>query len=155
MDKSKILSEVYTFLQSNFQMVVGTFDTYPWCATVYYTSDESLHLYFLSNPETIHCKQLAIQPSVSVCIADAPQNPTSKKKGLQMYGIAEQISDKQKIMHALHLWRKTLNVTSDAYTYEGMLKKAISGRMFKITPKKIKFFNEELWGEGNEPIVEL
>lgn len=88
-------------------------------------------------------------------IAESPQDPNSKKKGLQIFGIAEQISGERKVTHALTLWKNTLGVTSSAYTYAGMVKKTINGRMYKVTPKKIKFFNEELWEEGKEETIDL
>lgn len=48
-----------------------------------------------------------------------------------------------------------MGVTSDAYTYTGMMKKAIKGKMYKVTIKKVKFFNQELWQDGNEPLIEF
>ncbi len=36
-----------------------------------------------------------------------------------------------------------------------MMSKLIDGRMYKVIPKKIKFFNQELWEEGKEPLIEL
>lgn len=109
----------------------------------------------MSSPETLHCKHISENPKVALTIADSPQNPGSKKKGVQIYGLAEKISGKQKITHAISLWRKTLNVSSEAYTYEGMMKKLIDGRMYKINPKKLKFFNQEIWEEGDEPVIEF
>jgi len=143
------------FLQANFQMVIATYGQHPWIATVYYSLDKDLNIYFLRDPDTIHCRQIAKNPEVALSIADSPQKPAGKKKGLQIYGLAEQISGMHKIVHSLNLWRKTLGVTGDKYTYQGMMKKAIKGRMYKVTPKKIKFFNEELWEEGKEPLIEL
>ncbi|MFZ1720991.1 MAG: pyridoxamine 5'-phosphate oxidase family protein [Microgenomates group bacterium] len=151
----KPIEHISDFIKSNTQMTIATYGDSPWIATVYYSSDDALNLYFLSDPDTIHCHHIKVNPNVAVSIADSPQAPSSNKIGLQISGIAEQISDKKKIVHALDLWRKTLGVTSNAYTYAGMMKKAIKGRMFKVTPNKIKFFNEELWEEGSEPVVEL
>lgn len=38
-----------------------------------------------------------------------------------------------------------------------MINNTITGRMYQITPKKIKFFNQELFDveDGKEPILEL
>ncbi|MCD8507476.1 pyridoxamine 5'-phosphate oxidase family protein [Candidatus Woesebacteria bacterium] len=74
-------------------MVLATYGEHPWIATLYYSSDEELNVYFLSNPETLHCKQIVENPHVALSIADSPQEPSSKKKGIQIYGLAEQISD--------------------------------------------------------------
>lgn len=155
MERSEIIRHIFEFLQSHFQMVVSTYSSYPWTATLYYSVDQDMNIYFLSSPETIHCRQIEKNPKVSVAVVDSPQRPASLKKGIQIYGKAKRISGANKIRYALELWKKTLDVTSPLYTYEGMMKKAIKGRMYKITPKRIKFFNEALWKEGDEPLVEL
>lgn len=155
MNSDQVLKHAKEFIKPRYQMVIATFGEHPWIASLHYSYDEDLNIYFLSNPETLHCKQIAENPQVALTIADSPQEPSSKKKGVQLYGFAEQITDKQKIIHALSLWRKTLNVTSESYTYEGMMKKLINGRMYKITPKKLKFFNQEIWEEGEEPFIKL
>lgn len=148
MKKNEVQTQVFEYLRSNFQMAIATYGDYPWIATVYYSIDETLNLYFLSDPKTIHCSQIKKNPNVAIAIADSPQNPAQNKKGIQLYGFAEEISGMHKIKHALSLWKKTLGVTSDAYTYEGMMKQAITGRMYKVTPKKIKYMNPELWKEA-------
>jgi uncharacterized protein YhbP (UPF0306 family) len=155
LSKEENLAHIKKFLESHFQMVVATNDRFPWICTVYYSIDSDLNIYFLTGPSTIHGKQIAKNPKVAVAIADAPQTPTSKKKGLQIYGVCKQISGARKVTHAITLWKQTLGVTSKDYSYEGMIKKAITGRMYKITPKKIKFYNEELWEEGDECLIEL
>jgi len=150
------LVHIKKYLSNKFQLVLATTGgEHPWISTLFYSTDDQMNIYFLTNPKTLHGKQLAKNPKVAVAIADSPQVPSSKKRGLQIYGICEQISGARKISHATNLWKKTLGVTSRDYSYEGMIKKAISGRMYKITPKKIKFFNEELWEEGEEIMIEL
>src|SRR3989344_7711127 len=155
MKNREALKYIKDFLNNNFQMVIATNGKHAWIATVYYSTDKDLNIYFLSDPNTIHCRHIAKNPKIALSIADSPQKPASKKKGLQIYGLAEKISGMHKIVYALNLWRRTLGVTSNLYTYEGMLKKAVKGRMYKVIPKKIKFFNEELWDEGKEPILEV
>jgi len=111
--------------------------------------------YFISDPKTLHGSHIATNPHVAISVSDSPQHLSSKKKGIQIYGIATQLTNKEEIVFGLDLWRKMLGVTSDAYTYEGMMKHKIQGRLFKITPKKMKYFNEELWEEGKEKMITL
>lgn len=138
-------------------MMVATFGEYPWIASVYYSFDKDLNLYFLSDPATLHCRQIAQNPQVSVAIADSHQKVTELKKGLQIYGLARQISPVAKIKHVLRSWKETVGVKDKELTYENMLKKVIKGRMYKIAPKKIKYFNQELFpvSDGKEPVLEL
>lgn len=153
--REQTMVEIKKYLESHFQMAVATSGRFPWICTVYYSIDSDLNIYFLTGPLTIHGKQIAKNPKVAVAISDAPQSPNSKKKGLQIYGLCKRISGARKVTHAITLWKQTLGVTSKDYSYEGMVKKAISGRMYKITPKKIKFFNEEMAEEGKELLIEL
>lgn len=155
MEQHVLLSHIKQFLNDHFQMVIATVGEHPWIATVYYTTDSEMNLYFLSDPTTIHCHQIAENPAVAVSIADAPQAPAGDKVGLSIYGEAEQVSGKNRIIHALNLWKNSLGVTSEKYSYEGMLQKAITGRMYKITPKKMKFFNTNLYEEEEVPLIEL
>lgn len=151
--QTEVLSLIKQFLNERYQMTVATYGKFPWIATVYYSLDDDLKLYFLSDPDTIHCKQIAENSRVAVLIGDSPQLPTSNKKCVQISGLAKQVSGRHKIKHSLDLWRQAVGVTSSAYTYEGMMKKAIKGRMYQVTPQRIKFFNEELWEEGSEPEI--
>ncbi len=155
MNNQQVLKHVKEFVKSRYQMVLATNGEHPWIATLYYSVDDKLNFYFLSDPKTLHCRHIAKNPKVAFSIADSPQPPGSQKQGIQLYGLAHEVSGRQKIVHALSLWRKTLNVSDEAYTYHGMVKKLIEGRMYKVTPVKIKYFSEVLWEEGNEPTIQL
>ena len=148
---------LHDFLKKHKLMFIATQGNHPWIAAVYYTFDNDLNLYFLSSPETLHVKQIEKNPEVAVAISDSNQKLTDLKKGLQIYGKVKQISDLNKIKHAVNLWKKSLGYKGSEISYENMINKVIKGRMFKITPKKIKFFNQELFDveDCREPILTL
>ncbi len=148
---------IHDFLSQHQLMSLATYGEHPWIASVYYSFDKDLNLYFLSDPATLHCRQIAKNNQVAISIADSRQEVSILKKGLQIYGIAKRISEVKKIKHALSMWKETLKVTNPELTYSNMLKKVIKGRMYQITPKKIKFFNQELFPveDGQEPILDL
>lgn len=154
MAKQSILTKdlVLKFLAENKLMAVATYGDFPWIATVYYTFDKNLNLYFLSNPATLHAQQILKNPKVAVSIANSSQDINKPKRGLQLSGIAQQISGLEKIKYALDLWKTNLKVVNPKLTY-----KAVTGRMFKITPKRIKLFDQELFKveDGKEPVLEL
>jgi uncharacterized protein YhbP (UPF0306 family) len=143
--------------QHNLMQIATCGNDHPWIASVYYSFDNDLNLYFLSSPTTIHCKQIVENENVAVAITNSNQSISGFKKGLQIYGIAEQISNVSKIKHALKLWKDSLKVENDELTHENMVKKVLSGRMYKISPRKIKFFNQELFKvkDGEEPMLIL
>lgn len=150
-------AQVFQFISQHNFMIVATYGDFPWIASVYYSFDNDLNLYFLSDPATLHCKQIAQNPAVAVAIADSHQPVSKLKKGLQLWGVAKQISGEKKINHALTLWKKSLNVKNPQLTYTNMLKKVITGRMYQISPKRIKLFDQELFKveDGKEPVLEL
>lgn len=151
----KILIE---YLSQHNLMQVATYGSeHPWITSVYYTFDDNLNLYFLSSPNTIHCQQILENPQVAVAITNTQQSLSAKKKGVQLFGTAQQISDVAKIKHALSLWKQHLGVKDQELSYENMAKKVIKSKMYKITPQKIKFFNQELFDvpDGKEPILEM
>lgn len=149
------LEHISKYLSDHIQMSVSTSADFPWIFTAYYAVDDNLNLYFLTSPSTIHGKQLVNNPHVAVAIADSPQNPTGKKAGLQMSGLCTELIAEEEIRTGLELWRSKLKVESPDYTYEGMQANKISGRIYKIVPKKLKFFNEALQEEGKEKFIEL
>lgn len=133
-------------------MCVATSGSFPWIATVFYTFDDNLHLYFLSDPSTLHCKQIAQNNKVAVAIANSSQNINKPKRGLQIYGIAEQLSSVEKVTQALKMWKQYLHVRDPKLTY-----KAVKNSMYRIAPKRIKLFDQELFkaDDGEEPVMEL
>lgn len=133
-------------------MVLATSGKFPWIATVYYSFDEDLNLYFLSDPSTLHCKQIAKNNKVAVAIAESPQDINKPKKGLQISGVAQQLSEIEKITQALKLWKQYLHVRDPKLTA-----KAVKNKMYKISPKRIKLFDQDLFqgADGEEPILEL
>ncbi len=143
---------VREFLGKNNFMTVATYGDIPWIASVYYTFDKDLNIYFLSSETTLHCQQIAKNPKVAVAIADSHQNINKPKRGLQMYGVASQISGISKVKFALQLWKSNLGVVDPKLTYKAVMKS-----MYKITPKRIKLFDQELFKvkDGEEPVLEL
>ncbi len=149
------LANIQKFLVDHVQMSASTSGEFPWIFTAYYATDNDLNIYFLTGPSTIHGQQLIDNPKVAVAIADSPQDLMSKKAGLQLSGVCTQLTDEKEVRVGLDLWRTKLKVESSDYTYEGMQTGKIESRMYKIVPKKLKFFNEALQEEGKEKLIEL
>lgn len=52
MNDQDIVKLVKEFMEPRFQMVLATYGEHPWIATLYYSFDNDLNIYFLSSPET-------------------------------------------------------------------------------------------------------
>lgn len=152
---NEVLSEIKDYLSTHIQFALATNGDHPWIATMYYGMDDDLNIYFLTSPDTIHAKGLKQNPLVSAVIADSPQKPDSKKIGLQLYGHASEIEGEEGIKAAFKIWCGVLKVTDPKYSYDGIVSGGLHYRIYKLVPKKIKYYNEELWDEGDEKVIDF
>jgi len=128
-------------------MSVSTYDEHLWTAWVYYVIDDDFNLYFVSQPDTDHCKSILKNGEIACAIADSHQNVTDKKVGAQLYGVARQLTNVGQLRWMLNLWNKINPGIDKVINLKNMQKKVIKSRVFKVIPKKIKWFNEELYKE--------
>jgi uncharacterized protein YhbP (UPF0306 family) len=143
---------VLKFLPENRLMTLATYGSYPWIASVYYGFDKDLKLYFISDVTTRYGRQILKNKKVAVAIADSTQKPDSDKKGYQMFGFAALIRTRKETEKAIELWKKNVGIKTEKPDFI-----SVKGRMWKITPKKIKYFNQALFkvDDGHEPILNL
>lgn len=146
-NKQKLLK----YLKSRRLMVLATYSEKPWICTVFYVIDDKFNLYFLSKPHRRHCKDIVLNNSVSCAVADSNQKVIDKKIGVQIQGIANKVGNIEKIKWMLKLWNKLNPGFESTINLKNIKEKAIESRIYKIEPREIKFFNEELYGmEGSE-----
>lgn len=149
--------DVLDFIKDKKLLILATYGDHPWIASVYYSFDNDLNIYFITTPSTIHGKQMEKNKKVAAAIVDSHQKPSDVKRGLQIYGIVERVSGLNKVNYALRLWKDFLNVQRLDISYENMKKGLYKGRIYKLIPKKIKLFDQEKFKvpDGKEPILEL
>lgn len=143
---------LHEYLKSQRLMSVASYNNKkPWTCSLYYTIDNSFNLYFLSEPHSQHCKELASNPNVAVNIADSNQKVTDKKIGAQIQGNAQQLTSVNQIKKVLNAWNNNNPGFDHIINWDNILNNKIKSKVYKITPKLIKFLNEELYGpEGTE-----
>lgn len=142
-NKQKLLK----FLKSLKFMSVSTYDKHLWTAWVYYVIDDDFNLYFVSQPDTDHCKSILKNGEIACAIADSHQKVTDKKIGAQLYGTASQLTNIQQLKWMLKLWNKINPGVEKIINIKNIQTKQIKSRVFKVVPKKIKWFNEALYKE--------
>ncbi len=149
--------DVLDFLTTKKLMILATNGNHPWVASVFYSFDKDLNLYFISSPSTIHGKHIEKNKKVAAAIVDTNQKPSDVKRGLQIYGTVEKVSGINKIRHAIRLWKDFLNVERPDISFENMQKGLYKGRVYKLIPKKIKLFDQDKFKvpDGEEPILSL
>lgn len=124
----------------------------PWVNTAYYYIDDEFNLYIFTSPETIHGKIIKKNKNVACNIYNSSQKVTDKKVGAQIQGKISEIKGVNSIKWALKMWHSANPGLQSIINYNNMKKRIVSGRVFKITPKKIKFYNEALYKDKDEEI---
>jgi nitroimidazol reductase NimA-like FMN-containing flavoprotein (pyridoxamine 5'-phosphate oxidase superfamily) len=83
-----------TILASNLYMTLGTVDEdgRPWVAPVYYATSEYRELYWVSSPDAVHSRNVAVNPRVSIVVFDS-QAPVGSGQAVYMAADAEQLTD--------------------------------------------------------------
>src|SRR5919108_684010 len=59
----------------------------------YFAYSESLTLYLLSHPNSRHCRNLRVNPSMAVAVFASNQSWTEPGRGIQLFGRCEQVTD--------------------------------------------------------------
>ena len=68
------------------------------------------------------------------------------KEGIQIYGSAKKVSKVSSIKWMLKMFHKDNPGAEEVLNYQNMKNKVISSKIYKITPIKIKTFNQEPGG---------
>jgi uncharacterized protein YhbP (UPF0306 family) len=152
---SKEKEMLLDFMKSHKLMTLATFDNKPWVATVFYVADENLNLYFLTSPKTEHGQHIAKNGMVACNIINSHQQVISQKMGLQIEGTAEKVSVFESIKKTLQMWHNTNPGKEDKLSFDNIKNKVIGARVYKVTPSRMKFFNEKLYLKEESKVFEL
>ena len=140
------MKDVVEYIKSHNLMQLATGTKKPWICTVFYAIDEKLNIYFISNPRRQHCLDIRKNKNVACAITDSNQSVVSKKIGVQIQGVASLINSEKDMERAFGIWNRANSGFEKVINIEGVRNGTMSDRPFVITPKKIKFFNERLYG---------
>jgi hypothetical protein len=134
----------------------------PWAAAVFYAND-GFTLYFLSDPDSRHSKEIAENPVVAVTVNE-DYHDWRKIKGIQIEGKAELVTTEDETAKAVATYVEKYSFTA-AYLklmsspfprIAGYLDKLLSrlpfvpslpttftARFYKLTPTKVRFIDNE------------
>ena len=80
-------------IDDNLYMVLGTAheDGRPWVTPVYYSAAGYTDFYWVSRPETMHSRNIAVRPEVSIVIFNS-KTPIGTAQAVYISGLAEEVS---------------------------------------------------------------
>ena len=161
--ESKVKESVLQYLREHNTMTIATAKgEAPWAAAVFYASD-GFTLYFLSDPESRHSKDIAANPTVAVTINE-DYHDWRKIRGIQMEGKAELVVNEDEMAKAVAAYVNKYSFTA-AYLklmsssfpqIVGYLDKLLgrlplvpslpttfTARFYKLTPTRVRFIDNE------------
>lgn len=148
MKDAKVRQDIYNFIKTHGVMTLATSDNKsPWVCTVYYGLDNKMNLYIVTDPRSIHGKQIEKNDNVAFNIFDSHQKITKPKRGVQGKGKIKMVKNITEITKALYLWHKANPGIEKNITVKDVLKKLTDTKIYKITPTYMKFFNKVLYPE--------
>lgn len=147
---NKNQKKLLSYLRSQHLMSLSTQGKHLWTCTVYFVVDDEFNFYFVSPPDSLHCRQIQKNPQVAFNIADSRQKVTEKKVGVQARGQAKKLTKAEKTKQVLKMWNQANPGYESVINWENMQTGKIKSKIFQIKPSFIKFFSEPLFGpEGH------
>lgn len=139
--------KLFNYLKTQRLMSLASFGERLANCSVYYAVDEDFNFYFISEPDSEHCKNIEIHNQVACAIADSHQPVRDKKIGAQIKGVVSNIHGVDKLEAMIDLWNSTNPGMESIISINNFRNKILKSHAYKIEPTEIKFFNEELYGE--------
>ncbi len=166
----KLKKTVLKYLAEHYTMTIATAKgVVPWAASVFYASD-GFTFYFLSDPESLHSKNIAENPVVGVTVNE-DYHDWRKIKGIQMEGKAKLVSTEDETQKAIATYAEKYPFTAAylklmssspriAEYLDKFLRKlpfvpglptTLNFRFYKVIPTKVRFIdNEKSFGHHEE-----
>lgn len=117
----------------------------------YLAHSDELHLYLLSHPGSLHCLNLAANPSMAVAVFPSAQNWTDPGRGIQLFGACAQVADAEAPeaervyggrYPAYPAWKVGLKPSDRALEY----------RFYRFVPDRLKLLDEAEFSAYWEPL---
>lgn len=91
--EEQVKESVFRILEGNVLCSIATVtpEGRPHINTAYFSYSDSLELYFLSHPGSLHCRNLSSNSSMAMTVFSSAQQWTEPGQGVQLFGTCEQI----------------------------------------------------------------
>ena len=144
-----VAASVFTILERNVLCSIATVtpEARVHINTAYFSYSDNLEFYFLSHPGSLHCRNLASNPSAAMTVFSSAQQWTDPGQGLQLFGTCEHTSGSL-INEAERSYAKRF----DAYlSWKGTLKGddlARQYRFYAFHVTGLKILDERTFGDA-------
>jgi hypothetical protein len=126
-------------------------DSRPWSTDLFYASDDSCQLYFVSSVTTRHCQHIAVNPQVSVSISGECAD-WKEIKGLQLDGVAGVVSEAER-EGVIETYLTKFPALKKLHQASEILKLFWESSFYRVSPKWIRLIdNSKGFGHKDEMI---
>lgn len=129
--------------------------TESWINTGYFAYSQELELFITTNPSTVHGVNLQNNPSVSVAVFDSHQTPGPGKRGLQLMGTGERVTDRTEELKGLKLWHDRMLGAEGYSEFEKEYLAKFKSKIHKLKINHVKIFDEKTFGDDTWVEVDL
>jgi uncharacterized protein YhbP (UPF0306 family) len=113
----------------------------------YFAQSADFHLYLLSHPASLHCRNVATNASTAVAVFVSPQDWTAPGRGVQLFGHCTEVGgddvrDAERVYGhrytAYAAWKATQQPSDPAREY----------RFYRFVPERVKILDEAEFGDA-------
>ena len=157
-EQKALRAQVLEYLQSHNVMTLSTSGSEgPWAAGLFYASD-GFDLYFLSDPKTRHCRNVAENPRVAATIHEDYKD-WRQIKGIQLEGKCHRVESKLEQARAMAVYLKKYPFVREMLLKPQTLVQEMSRRVgsttwYCVRPSRVLFVDNAK-GFGHRDEVEL
>jgi uncharacterized protein YhbP (UPF0306 family) len=120
--------------------------------TAYFCYSDALELYFLSDSGSLHCKNLAANPSMAVTVFSSEQTWGNPDRGIQLFGTCREArgpqAKKAGQLYGARFPRYTRLITGLSREEKRQAAQLRSYRFYWFVPHRVKVLDEREFGEG-------
>lgn len=147
---ANLKSQIFEYIARNkIATLAVCFRDQPWAATVFFAYDPDFCLYFMTDLQTRKAHHIIQNPKIAVAINE-DWGGKGIVRGLQIEGKVKMV-EKKEAKEAYFLFaRRHPWVKSFIHSEKDLHSKVQTNRLFKISPQKIIYQDDELFGPGGK-----
>jgi general stress protein 26 len=149
MNMDEYVTKAKQIIAENIYCTVATasLEAKPWISPVFYAYDDQYNIYWVSDKNALHSKNIKANPQGAVVIFNS-QAPEGEGDGVYIDAKVEEVIDEKEIEYAINM--RNMRVTMDEFKVKNSEEITGEGawRMYKATPLKISKLTEGEYVNG-------
>lgn len=139
------------FLKSQKLMAIASRGDDLWITNIFYGVDDNFKIYFVSNSERKHSKQIKENPEVAFSVAWYNPKDHKDRKGIQGQGTCRVATSDEEITKGIQIHNELYPEFAERIVVAWIKSKLNNSHVYIIDPKYIKYWDDNLYGtDGTE-----